>query len=95
MARKVYVMKQVIASSSHNPGAKTLEQIINKVILYILYVCQLKQRNNYNLECIIVIDETAMWHKMISSTTVTDKGAKCVVLKITCHEKSKITHFGC
>ena len=36
------------------------------------------------------MDETAVWHEMISSTTVTEKGAKSVVLKTTAHEKSKV-----
>ena len=88
---KVYVTKRVVALPSHDPGAKTLEQIIHKVISYILYVRQLKQRNNYDLDCIIAIDETAVWHEMISNATVTDKGAKSVVLKTTGHEKSKVT----
>ena len=70
---------------------KTPEQIIDKVISYILYVRQLKQRNNYDLDCIIAMDERAMWHEMISNTTVTDKGTKSVVLKTTGHEKNKVT----
>ena len=36
------------------------------------------------------MDETAVWHKMISGTTVTDKGAKSVVLKTTSREKNKV-----
>ena len=68
---------------------KTPEQIIDKVISCNLYVRQLKQRNNYDLDCIIPMDKTAVWHKMISNTTVTDKGAKSVVLKTTGHEKAK------
>ena len=67
---------------------KTPEQIIDKVISYILYVRQLKQRIKYDLDCIIAMDETAVWHEMISNTTVTDKGA---VLKTTGHEKGKVT----
>ena len=70
---------------------KTPEQIADKVISYILYVHQLKQWNNYDLDCIIAMDETAVWHEMISNTTVTDKGAKYVVLKTTDHEKSEVT----
>ena len=70
---------------------KTPEQIIDKVISYILYVRQLKQRNNYDLDCVIAMDETAMWHEMISNTIVTDKGTKSVVLKTTGHEKNKVT----
>ena len=70
---------------------ETPEQIIDKVISYILDVRQLKQRNNYDLDCIIAMDETAALHEMISNTTVTDKGAKSVVLKTTGHEKSKVT----
>ena len=74
-------------TQAHN----TPEQIIDKVISYILYVHQLKQRNNYDLDCIIAMDETAVWHKMISSTTDTDKGAKSVDLETTSHQKSKVT----
>ena len=47
-------------------------------------------RNYYDLDCIIAMDETAVWHEMIFNTTVTDKGAKSVVLKTTGHEKSKV-----
>ena len=39
----------------------------------------------------MAMDETAVWHKMISNTTVTDKGAMSVVLETTGHEKSKVT----
>ena len=51
----------------------------------------MKQRNNYDLDCVIAMDETAMWREMISNTTVTDKGTKSVVLKTTGHEKNKVT----
>ena len=37
------------------------------------------------------MDEIAVWHEMISNTTVTGKGAKSVVLKTTGHEKCKVT----
>ena len=70
---------------------KTPEQIIDKVISHVLYVRPLKQRNNYDLDCIIAMAETAVWHEMISNTIVRDKGAKSVVLKMTGHEKSKVT----
>ena len=55
---------------------KTPEQIVRKMISYILYVHQLKQRNNYDLDCINAIDEAAVWREMIPNTTVTDEGAK-------------------
>ena len=67
------------------------DQIIDKVILFILYVRQLKRRNNYDLNIVIAMDETAVWDEMISSTTVTDKGPNPVVLKTAGHEKSKVT----
>ena len=51
------------------------------MISYISYVHQLKQRNKYDMDCIIAMDETAVWHEMISNTAVTDKGEKSVVLK--------------
>ena len=41
--------------------------------------------------CIIAMDETAVWHKIIFNTKVTDKEAKSVVLKTLGHEKSKVT----
>ena len=39
---------------------KTPEQIIDKLISYILYVRQLKQRNNCDFDCIIAMDETTV-----------------------------------
>ena len=39
----------------------------------------------------IVMDQTTVWHEIISNTTVKDKGVKSVVLKTTGQEKSKIT----
>ena len=42
------------------------------------------------MDCIIAMDEKTAWHEMISNSTVTDKGAKSVVLKTTGHEKSKV-----
>ena len=52
---------------------KTPEQKTDKMISYISYIRQLKQRNKYDMDCIIAMDETAVWHEMISHTTVTDK----------------------
>ena len=91
MARKVYVTQRLIGSPSHDPGTKTTEQIFDKVIQYVLYVRQFKQRSSYDLDCITAMDKTAVWHEMISHTKVTDKGAKSFVLKSTGHEKSKVT----
>ena len=39
----------------------------------------------------IVMDQTTVWHEIISNTTVKDKGVKSVVLKTTGQKKSKIT----
>ena len=36
------------------------------------------------------MDEAAVWHEMIPNTTVTDEGAKSVVLKISGREKSEV-----
>ena len=41
------------------------------------------------MDCIIAMDETAVWHEMISHTTVTDKGEKSVVLKKQVMKKAK------
>ena len=67
---------------------KTPEQIIDKVISYILHVRQLIQRNNYDFNCIIAMDETAAWHEMISNTTVIEKRAKSVAWKTSGCEKA-------
>ena len=61
------------------------------MIWYILYGRQLKQKNNFDLDCIIAMDETAVWQEMISNTIVADKGAKSAVLETSGHEKSKAT----
>ena len=39
---------------------KNLEQIIDKKKFYILFICRLKQRNNYEFDCIIAMDGTAV-----------------------------------
>ena len=70
---------------------KTPEQTTDKVISYISYTFQLKQRKNCDLDCIIAMDETAVWHEMISNTTATDKAGESIVLKTTAHEKSNVT----
>ena len=69
---------------------KTPEKIIEKLVSYILYIRRMKKKQ-YDLSQIIAMDETAVWHDMLSNTTVTNKGAKSVVLKTTGHEKSRVT----
>ena len=39
---------------------KNLEQIIDKKKFYISFICRLKQRNNYEFDCIIAMDGTAV-----------------------------------
>ena len=70
---------------------KTPEKIIEKLVSYILYIRCMKEKKQYDLSQIIAMDETAVWHDMLSNTTVTNKGAKSVVLKTTGHEKSRVT----
>ena len=89
MTRKVMSRNRLLLCCHSTMVQKNPEQIMDTVILYILYVHQLKQRNNCHLDCIIAMDETTVWHEMISNTTVTDKGAKSVVLKISGHGIAK------
>ena len=69
---------------------KTPEKIIEKLVSYIVYIPRMKEKKQY-LSQIIAMDETAVWHDMLSNTTVTNKGAKSVVLKTSGHEKSWMT----
>ena len=71
-----------------NRAQKNPEQIIDKVISYILHVRQLIQRNNYDFDSIIAMDETGARHEMISNNTVIEKGAKFVVWKTSGCEKA-------
>ena len=70
---------------------KSLDKSIDKVITYILYVRRLREQNNYDLGSIIAMDETPVYHDMLANTTVTQKGAKSVVMKTTGHDKNSIT----
>ena len=70
---------------------KSPDKLIDKVIAYILYVRRLREQNNYDLGSIIAMDETPVFHDMLTNTTVTQKGAKSVVMKTTGHDKNRIT----
>ena len=51
----------------------------------------LRTENNYPLKYIGNIDETPMWFDFSSNTTIDQKGAKSVSIRITGHERSSFT----
>ena len=76
--------KTSIAQKEHN-------QLIDRLIAYILLVRRLKMKYNYQLADIIVMDGTPIWSDMVSERTVDSTGAKSVSMKTTGHEKSRVS----
>ena len=70
---------------------KTPEKLIDSAIAYILHARWVREKNSYDLGSIIAMDETPVYHDMLASTTVTEKGAKSVVMKSMGHNKNQIT----
>ena len=70
---------------------KDPEQLVDKLIAYVLQARILSKRFGYQPCNIIAMDETAVWADMTSETTVESKGARTVCLKTTGHEKVKVS----
>lgn len=70
---------------------KDPDQLIGKLVAYVLRVRKLRETFEYHASDIIAFDETPVWFDMVSSNTVEKKGAKDVTLKSTGHEKSRVT----
>ena len=70
---------------------KDPEQLIDKLVAYVLQARILSKRFGYQPCNIIAMDETAVWADMTSETTVESKGARTVCLKTTGHEKVKVS----
>ena len=70
---------------------KDPEQVIAKLVTYVLRVRRLRLLHEYMLGDIYAMDETPVWSDMITSSTVEQVGKKTVTMKSTGHEKSRIS----
>ena len=70
---------------------KDPDNLIGKLVSYILRVRKLRQNFDYQPRDIIAFDETPVCADMVSTTTVDWRGAKEVTLKTTGHEKCRIS----
>ena len=55
---------------------KNLEQVIDKLISFVLHVHLLLMKHPYDVAYIKVMDESLVWADMVSETTVDDTGKK-------------------
>ena len=67
------------------------EQLIDKLILYILHACRLSIKYKYPPSSIIVMDKVSVLNGMVYNTTIHWQGAKSVCLKTTGHEKCMVS----
>jgi len=70
---------------------KDLDQLINKLVSYIVQVRRLQMKQNYLPSDIIAMDETPVWSDMVATMTVAPTGSRDVSLKSTGHEKALVT----
>ncbi|GES82929.1 pogo transposable element with KRAB domain isoform X3 [Rhizophagus clarus] len=60
--------------------------LIEKQNIFLSYVMYLRIHNKYELKYMGNMDETSMWFDLPSNTTINQKGAKTVNIRITDHE---------
>ena len=70
---------------------KDPEQLIDKLVSYIIQVRRLTTKFKYAESNIIAMDETPVWSVMISETTIDVTGKSEIQVKSTAHEKSRVT----
>lgn len=70
---------------------KDPDQLIDKLVAFVLHVRRLSMKHPYKAADIIAMDETPVWADMVSSTTVDGLGKKTVTVKTTGHEKSRVS----
>ena len=62
-----------------------------KIVNYLVYLRQLRVKEGYKDEDIIVMDETPVWLEQVANSTVERKGSKEVPIKSAGHEKVRLT----
>ena len=70
---------------------KDPDQLVAKLVAYVIRVRHLRMMHSYELGNIIAMDETPVWSDMVSSTTLDKIGTKTITMKTTGHEKCRVT----
>ena len=69
---------------------KDPSHLTTKLVKYVIHVRRLSMKTNFSPDCIIAMDETAVWSDMVGNVTVDTTGTKDVSLKSTGNEKVKV-----
>ena len=70
---------------------KDPDQVIDKLVAFVLHVRRIAMKHQFKAFDIIATVETPIWTDMVSDTTVDVTGKKTVTVKITGHEKSRVS----
>ena len=70
---------------------KDPERLVSKLVMYVLQVRRMQEKNQYSANNIIAMDETPVWSDMVSQTTVDRVGKRTITMKTTGHEKSCVS----
>ena len=72
-------------------GQRLPQDLITKVVGFIMSTRRLRRSKNYSLSFIGNMDETPLWLDMPGGTTITRQGERSVPLRTTGHKKSRFT----
>ena len=72
-------------------GQRLPQDLITKVVGFIMSTRKLRHSKNYPLSFIGNMDETPLWLDMPGETTITRPGERSVPLRTTGHEKGRLT----
>lgn len=67
------------------------ERMVAKLVSYVIQVRRLQEKHKYRPSDTIAMDESPLWCDMISETTVDTTGKKTITLKLTGHEKARVS----
>ena len=70
---------------------KDLSHLTTKFVKYVMHLRRLSMKTNFSPDCIIAMDETAVWSDIVGNVTVDTTGTKDVPLKSTGNEKVKVS----
>ena len=70
---------------------KDSPQLISKLVANVIHAGQLSKGLAFGSECIIVMDETAVWSTKLSNATVSESGKEDVSIKSGCHKKDRVS----
>ena len=70
---------------------KDPSHLMTKLVKYFMHVRRLSMKTNFSPDCIIAMDETAVWSDMVGNVTVDTTGTQDVPLKSTGNGKVKVS----